>query len=157
VDSGDIVTVDNVAPNLTHFTRTPPETIELVWRPGIADTEFNDPTAAASATIRDRKNAMTAVWAGLPAGTGLTFHFTAVYEWLPKQSVGLSANVTGKNTSSNTFDDVLDYVNSTGFAWVRGLSHTVGTGLGAGMITGIAQTFGIMPAYGRARARIQMR
>lgn len=167
IDSGSIVTVDEMAPNLQHFGRTPPDTIELVWRPGIADTEFNDPTATASATIRDRKTALTVAWAGLPDSVGITIHFTAVYEWLPKVGQGLSANVSGKNSSTNTMDEVIDEINRQ-FAWVRGALHdtarsTVGA-FGRGVAQGAANAlfgtmasyYGLMPARQGASSRARL-
>lgn len=153
IDSGDTTSVDALAPNLQHFGRTPPDTIELVWRPSIADTEFNDPRAAASATLRDRKSALTFAWAGQPAAVGMTIHFTAVYEWLPVTGTGLAADVKGKNTSNNTMDEVLDFANNN-FSWVRSAVHgglsSFGAGVGAGATNALLGTvtsyFGTMPA-----------
>lgn len=158
IDAGDSISVDNLAPVLQHFTRTPPETIELMWRPGVADQEFNDPRAASSPTLRDRKSSLTVAWAGLPGSTGMTFQFTAIYEWVPAAGQGISTNASGKNTSRNTLDDVIDYVQASGFNWVRSASHAAGVGLGAGLISGISNTFGIMPArqMGHGRQRIAM-
>lgn len=158
LDSGSSVSVDDIAPLVQNYGRTPPETVEVIWRPNIADTEFNDPTANANAAIRDRKSAITVGWAGIPVSTGMTFHFTAVYEWLPKSGKGLAGDVSGKNTSSNTMDDVLDTINQ-GFSWVRGPLHnmasTIGVGMGRGAInalaTNVAAYYGLMSArQGRA-------
>ena len=157
IDTGDSTSVDAIAPVTQHFSRVPPETIELVWRPGAADTEFNDPRVNANAVIRDRKSSLTFAWAGIPGGTGMTFHYTAVYEWVPSAAQGLSTNMTGKNTSTNTLDDVIDFLqDAQAFTWVRGASHMVGAAVGAGMVTGIARTFGLMPAvgYGYGRQRL---
>jgi hypothetical protein len=151
LDLGTSASSDNVATALQHFSRTPADTFELIWKPSIGDTEFNDPTEAASAVIRDRKAALTLCWAGLPSGVGLTIHFTAIYEWTPAVGTGVGHNPLSKNTSLNTLDQVLDYLIRSGFTFVRGVGHAAGGGLGAGMVEGIARTFGLMPARRETR------
>lgn len=153
IDLGQTVSADQVAQLLQHYGRTPTDTIELYWLPGIADTEFNDPTEAASAVIRDRKASLTVAAAGLPAGVGLTFHFTAVYEWTPAQNLGLANNALGKNMSRNSMDDVIDAIKRTGFTFVKhvgmaGLNYMTG-----GASSMIQQVFGLMPSTGRNRSR----
>lgn len=159
VDLGDSVTPDSVAPLLQNFTRTPPESFELVWRPGIADTEMNDPGVAANAQVRDRKSALTISWAGLPAAIGLTFHFTAVYEWMPKTATGVGGNATGKNPSASSFDDVIDAVQRTGFAWVRNAAgaaaHSMGQVAGNMGMAAVVNAFGLMPAAARGASRLR--
>lgn len=146
-DIGDAnFSIDNYALGLQHYTRTPPEAIEVIWRPGHADQEFNDPAAGSTATLRDRKSALTVAWAGLPVATGLTFYLTAVYEWTPRPSIGVSANATGKNPSQNTLDEVIDAVQATGFSWVKSGIHTAGMGVGTGLVAGMASLYGRMSA-----------
>lgn len=152
LDSGDSRTVDAVAQGLQHYTRTPPEVIELIWKPNVADAEFNDPTEAAGALIRDRKAALTVAWAGLPAGVGITFHFTAVYEWTPKTGLGVGHNALGKNQSSNTLDQVLDSLVNGGFRFVRHAAAVGGQAIGTGIVNGIASVFGNMPARPSTRS-----
>ena len=153
IDLGQTVSADQVAQLLQHYGRTPTDTIELYWLPGIADTEFNDPTESASAVIRDRKASLTVAAAGLPAGVGLTFHLTAIYEWTPAQNLGLANNALGKNMSKNSMDDVIDAIKRTGFAFVKhvgmaGLNYMTG-----GASSMVQQVFGLMPSAGRNRSR----
>lgn len=157
IDNGDSITVDGVAPLLQHYTRTPPEILEVYWRPGIADTEFNDPNAAASAALRDRKSAMTVAWAGLPAAIGMTFHLTAIYEWTPKPTTGVSTNTSGKNPSANTMDEVIDYIQRMGFNWVRNAAGAAGHGMVGGAVSAISNYFGLMPAAPMNRQVIRFR
>lgn len=152
IDSGDSITVDSVAPLLQHYTRTPPEVVEVVWRPGIADTEFNDPSVAAVPTLKDRKSSITVAWAGIPVSTGMTFHFTAIYEWTPRPATGVSTNTSGKNQSNNTMDQVLDALTKAGFRWVRNAAGAAGHGLMGGALTAMSNAFGLMPAQPRTRA-----
>lgn len=146
LDSGDSLSVDSLAPLLQHYTRTPPEHVEVFWRPGIADTEFTDPNTTASQHIRDRKSAITVAWAGLPAGVGLTFHFTCVYEWTPRPSSGVSNNVAGKARSRNSMDDVIDYIQAAGFTWVKNAAAAATHGVLAAATTAMSSTFGLMAA-----------
>lgn len=125
IDLGNSVTADNVAQALTNFTRTPPEAIELVWKPSAADQDFCDPTEAASAPIRDRRSALTVAFAGLPVAVGMTFHFTAVYEWLPAIGLGVASDVNQVG-STNSLDDVLRWVANTGFKYVRQMGMSPG-------------------------------
>lgn len=147
IDIGDVFTTDNVAQLLVNYGRTPTDTIEMYWKPDVADFEFNDPTAASSATIKDRKSAMTVAWAGLPVGVGITFHLTAVYEWQPVVNLGIGTNTKGKAVSRNTFDEVIDYVNRT-FDWVRSATDAVDPRA----VMATAAAFGTMPALRRRRA-----
>lgn len=151
IDSTLTYQPDQVAPLLQNFSRTPAESFEIFWKPGAADTEFNDPEEPASPLLRDRKSSITVSWAGLPVTTGLTFHFTAVYEWIPGVNRGVATNSNGKNRSANTLDQVLDTLIGRGFSFVRSAAHAAGGGLMAGGIAALSNTFGLMPAQTRAR------
>ncbi len=148
IDNTNSIVPDGVAQSLQNYTRTPPETIELVWRPTIADTEFNDPTEAASAVIRDRKSALTVAFAGLPASVGMTFHFTALYEWTPAVNIGVAHNSSGKAESRNSLDDVLDAVKRTGFSYVRQLGAHAASGAISALMSG---SYGLMGARPNTR------
>lgn len=151
VDSGNVITPDSVAQLLQNYSRTPADTIELVWKPNIADTEFNDPAESAGPVIRDRKSALTVAWAGLPASVGLTFHLTAVYEWTPALGLGVGHNTNGKVQSRNSLDDVLDYVIQRGFKWARSAAMEAGNHVIPALAATVSNTFGIMPANMRTR------
>lgn len=154
LDTAVSVTPDNVAQTLQHYSRTPAETIEIIWKPNISDTEFNDPTEGASPAIRDRKAAITVAWAGLPASVGLTFHLTAVYEWTPAVGLGVGHNTLGKARSRNSLDDVLDFLVASGFGFVRNSAAAVGQGLAAGVLDTVSRAFGLMPAQSRSRSAL---
>lgn len=151
IDVGNSLTPDAVAQTLQHYSRTPAETFEIIWKPNVADTEFNDPTETSGALIRDRKSSVTVSWAGLPAAIGLTFHMTAIYEWTPATGLGVGHNALGKNQSRNTLDDVVDSVIKSGFGFVRNSAAAVGYGIGAGVTNTVARAFGSMPARPMSR------
>jgi len=152
LDVGNTTTVDQVAQTLQHFSRTPTEPIEIVWKPNIADTEFNDPAEVSNQQIRDRKSAITFAFVGLPATVGMTAHFTAVYEWTPAVGQGVAHNALGKNTSRNTLDQVLDTLIQGGFQFVKHAGGAAGGMLGQALVSGVSQIFGQMPTTpGRLR------
>ncbi len=151
VDAGSSYTPDAVAQSLQNYGRTPAETVEISWKPNIADTEFNDPSESASALFKDRKGSITVAYAGLPAAVGPTFHFTAIYEWVPATGLGLGGNTMGKAVSRNTLDDVLDAIASTGYKYVQGAFAAAGAGLAAGAVSSISRTFGIIPSQAYTR------
>lgn len=153
IDAGQSLSADGVAQLLQNYGRTPTDTIELYWQPGIADTEFNDPTEAASSVIRDRKSALTVAYAGLPANVGLTYHLTAIYEWAPAQNLGLANNSMGKNMSRNTMDDVLDAIKRTGFKFVKHVGMSALNYYSGGLASSVQQVFGLMPSVSRVRSR----
>lgn len=154
IDSGASVTANGVANTLQNYGRTPTDTVELVWKPSVADTEFNDPSEVASAQIRDRKAGLTVAWSGLPVNTGLTLHFTAVYEWMPLSGLGVANNSLGKAISRNSLDDVVDSLLARGFKFVQGVGHGYANGIAqnAGMFAAITANYGIMRARGYQRA-----
>lgn len=152
IDVADSMSVDDVCQTLQHYSRTPPDTVEIVWKPSFADCEFNDPAAAANAQVRDRKSALTFAWAGLPAAVGMTFHFTAVYEWTPATGFGVGYNSLGKAVSTNTLDDVLDTLIAGGFTFVKQAGHAAMNGLAGYMST----KYGLMAA-GRVTRSLNFR
>lgn len=152
LDLSDSVTPDNIAQTLQHYSRTPTDTIELIWKPGAADTEFNDPGSSAHGQLRDRKGSITVAFAGLPAAVGLTFHLTAVYEWTPAPGLGVAHNALGKNRSRNTLDDVVDSLIAGGFTFARQAGGAMLNGAAAATVGLMQRTFGLMPAQGRVRA-----
>nr|WPR18308.1 MAG: hypothetical protein [Chemarfal virus 166] len=156
LDAGTTNAVDSIAQTLMHYGRTPAETVELIWYPGIGDFEFNDPGEPAGTLLRDRKSALTVAFAGLPAGVGVTVHLTAIYEWRPATGQGIGHNALGKTRSVNSFDDVMDYLLSNGETFVRhagqAVGHAAGAVIGAGVMSAMSRTFGLMPAVGMNRA-----
>jgi hypothetical protein len=152
MDNGATVSPDSIAQCLQHYGRTPSDTVEVIWRPGTADMEFNDPTELPSAPIRDRKSAITVAWAGLPAAVGLTFHFTAVYEWTPAVGLGIGHNALGKARSKNTLDDVVDYLLNKGERFVLGMAYYTGAGAAMGVVDLVRGAFGSMPANRNTRS-----
>ncbi|APG76273.1 hypothetical protein 3 [Changjiang tombus-like virus 7] len=135
-------TADNVAVLLPHYTRTPAQEFELVWKPNDADQLFRDPSALTSEESKSARAALTVAWAGLPVATGLTFRLTAVYEWQPASADGLSVPNMSRSPSENTLDNVINFLTRQGFTFVRGMAMA-GT---SGLISGISNHFGIMSA-----------
>jgi len=153
IDVGQSVSVDQVAQTLQYFSRTPTDTVELIWKPNLSDVNFQDPSAGSSPVIRDQHSAITMAVAGLPTGTGMTIHMTAIYEWTPAVALGVGHNALGKARSVNTLDEVQDTLIERGFAYVRGAAFQAGMGLGSGVMAALGQTYGLMPANLRRTGR----
>lgn len=149
--NGDTVSVDQVAQTLQHYTRTPADVIEIIWKPNLADAELFDPTETAVAPVRDRKSAITVAFTGLPVATGMTLHLTAVYEWTPAPNQGIAHNALGKARSRNTWDDVQDYLVEGGFTFVRHAGQALGGVVGRSLVNGVTAAFGRMAALPVAR------
>lgn len=156
LDNGNVVTADSVAQTLMHYSRTPAETFEILWYPGVGDFEFNDPQEPAGTLMRDRKTSLTVAFAGLPAGAGLTIHMTAIYEWRPAIGQGIGHNALGKTRSANSFDDVMDYLLNAGETFVRHAGNMAGSIMGAAAVSQMSRVFGLMPAQQSTR-RIDFR
>lgn len=150
IDSGQSVTPNGVAQLLQHYSRTPADTVELIWKPNTADMQIVDPTEVASASLRDQRASITVAWAGLPVQTGLTFHFTCIYEWFPAVSIGLSSNVLGKSLSRNTLDDVVNYLLRNGETFVRA-AH-----LNGALPSILSSVYGMMASSSHSKPRINM-
>jgi hypothetical protein len=149
LDAAQVAAPDAVAQTLQHYTRTPTDSIELIWKPSQGDFEFCDPSTTSSPLLRDRKGALTVAWAGLPAGVGLTFHLTAVYEWTPAPGLGIGYNANGKARSRNSTDQVVDYLLDKGFSFVRHFGAGIGAGITGQVMRITQQAFGNMPATAR--------
>lgn len=104
-----------------HSSRTPDDYVETIWLPKDGDFEFVDPIAAASKLERSRMNGLMTAFSGLSPGTGITVECTAVYEWQPQINLGISASNLDKNTTSNTFDNVVDFLLKNGETFARGV------------------------------------
>jgi len=141
---------------LQHYSRTPTETVEVIWRPAVGDFDMVDPSEVASAQQRDRKSAVNVVWAGLPTTTGMVFHFIAVYEWVPVPGLGATTNVIGKARSKNSFDDVLDYAIERGEKFVRYAGMAGIDYLGNALANAVSRQFGTMPAALKSMSRLRL-
>lgn len=154
-------TVDQLAAGVPHYMRTPAEEIEIVWKPNDADQLFRDPAGPTAAQDMERRAQILVAWAGLPAGVGITFRWTAVYEWQPKSAnagtgVGLSVPYLSKSPSGSSLDDVANYLIERGFKFVRYAGREVGASMASGAMRAISSTFGLIPAVPRTRTLLAM-
>lgn len=160
VSSGLITLGGNFAPDavaqaLPFYERTPADIIELVWKPNDADQLFSKPnTSVATDSAKNNKSASLLVAvAGLPAATGLTFHFTAVYEWQPAYATNLSVPNLSKSPSQNTLDEVINYLLSRGYGFVKSYAMSAGRGAMQGIMS---EVYGLMGSNSRRRATQQL-
>lgn len=143
---------DAVAQALPFFERTPADIIELIWKPNDADQLFMKPgISSVNDSAKNNKCASLCVaFAGLPATVGLTFHFTAVYEWQPGYSVNLANPNLSKSPSNNSLDEVVNYLIGRGFGFVKSYAMSMGR---SGLEAALGQVYGIMGANPSRRSR----
>lgn len=141
---------------LQHYSRTPTETVEVIWRPAVGDFDMVDPSETANAQIRDRKSSINICWAGFPDATGITVHFIAVYEWVPVPGLGATTNVIGKARSRNSFDDILDYAIERGEKFVRYAGMAGVDYLGNALANAVSRQFGRMPTALKSMERLRL-
>ncbi|APG76263.1 hypothetical protein 2 [Changjiang tombus-like virus 6] len=151
--SGVTVTANNLANTMAHYCRTPADEIEVVWKPNDADQLFRNPALNGALQDLDRRAALVCSFAGLPAATGVVFRMTAVYEWQPRVNEGIAVPNLSKSMSSNTLDDVVNYLIQRGYGFINGAAASAGHGLSAGLISGISGVFGVMPSVTTSRSR----
>lgn len=157
VSSGLVGLGGNYAPDafaqaLPFFERTPADIIELVWKPNDADQLFMKPNTNASLdNAKNNKSAALAfAFAGFPVATGITVHLTAVYEWQPGYASNLANPNLSKSPSGNTSDDVVNYLISRGFAFVKSNAMSMGRNVLEGILGNV---YGIMGANAGSKAR----
>jgi hypothetical protein len=104
-------------PLLTKSGRMPENTIEIKWRPGAFDQTFSSFTTGVAPDANDlsRAGALSVFYSGLPAGgAGFLVKKTAVYEYIPSLSLKIASVPTSRNTSNNTLDHVINFLDSAG-------------------------------------------
>lgn len=134
---------DDLAATVPHFQRTPADVIEIIWKPNDADQLFSRPnTPNANDSAKNNKAAsLLFCFAGLPATTGMVVHMTAVYEWQPAQALGLAVPNLSKSPSRNTLDEVVNYLISKGFGFIKSYAMAAGNNALQGLM---GEVYGIM-------------
>lgn len=116
-NSGDITTSDALTTVLERFERTPVNTIEMKWRPSAFDQTFKDTTATLSAAELSKYGALGLTYSGLQAAAGLRVRMVAIYEFQPNKAIGIVSTSASRNTSTNSLDHVINFLDSSG-AWM---------------------------------------
>lgn len=149
--NGTSYTADALAAGLTHYSRTPADEIEIMWKPNDADQLVRDPNLDTAPQDFERRAAIVVAWAGLPAGVGLTIRMTAVYEWQPLSGEGLSNPNLSKSPSRNSLDEVINYLIARGFRFVKSAAMHLASPAGAAMLQNVTAAFGNMAAVPHSR------
>lgn len=100
-------TPQNIASSLEHHERMPQKHIELRWRPNEYDLMMTDPGTSTGGPDKDRRSALTFAGINLPAATFTPIMLTAVYEYVPLPSLGLTQNLRSTSHSSYSFQQVV--------------------------------------------------
>jgi hypothetical protein len=156
MDVGNSLNVNQMTNLCNHYTRTPTSQVEVRWKPTARDQQFIDPAAPTAAQDKDGRGAILIAAAGLPAATGLYIRYTAVYEWQPLALNGLASNNESRARSSNSFNDVLDYVDRA-YGWATNVADELGRNPVAANVVGtVGRYFGLMPAIARMNRPLLM-
>jgi len=124
---GSSINVNNSSNVLEHFTRVPNDVIEIKWRPTSADQLWRDPSQAiGSFNDLARLGGMGFTFTGLQAAAGLRIRMVAIYEYIPDSSVGITNTAQSRSTSSNSFDDVINFLDSSG-GWMTRTANALGS------------------------------
>lgn len=122
IRSGDAVAPSVILPLLTEAGRTPDNSMEIRWRPSDFDQTFSSSASPPTDAELAKSAGLTMYYSGLPAGgAGLLVRKTAVYEYVPNVLQGLATVPTSRNTSANTLDQVVNFLDKNGDWMVSGL------------------------------------
>lgn len=128
-----VSSADSTLPLMQVSTRVPSEMVEFNFRPGNADQDFSSTNYISDPSNNDlsRSQAFQIAYKNLPANYGgIHLKLTAVYEYIPAAAFGVSNPAMSRNTSNNTFDQVVNYLDNTG-AWFRGAARVGNAAMGA--------------------------
>nr|WRQ65078.1 hypothetical protein [Tolivirales sp.] len=149
--NGTSYSVNALAGGLSHYSRTPADEIEIIWKPNDADQLGRDPNLTTALQDYERRAAIVVAFAGLPATVGLTIRMTAIYEWQPMSGEGLSNPNLSKSPSRNSLDEVVNYLISQGFGFVKSAAMSMSGPMGNAILNGVTHAFGNMAAVPRSR------
>jgi hypothetical protein len=113
--------------NLPNTSRTPSSMIEQRWYPSGTDVSN---VVEPAATAYYEANSIIVSASGYPVNTGLRFRMVGVYEWWPKQALGVVQNATTAPPSSNTMDQVLRHLGAAA-KWAYANQDTIAMGVRA--------------------------
>lgn len=85
ISAGVNTNVDTVKVLLSHETRTPDASVQLVWFPGTDDAKYHD-----LATFGDTYNMICLAMENMPGGVQVRVRHTTIVEWLPKPVIGMT-------------------------------------------------------------------
>jgi hypothetical protein len=113
VSSTSVLSTATLRATSEYVERTPVTVSEIVWRPNNYDLTWIEPQTELAANF-DKHNALIVSGAGMAIGNGLRCRVVGVYEWMPLTGNGIVQSQNRGQQSSNTFQDVIQYVDKFG-------------------------------------------
>lgn len=110
----DVISAGSLSTVLEKFERTPVGTIEVKWRPSAFDQTFKDTTATLTVAELAKYSSVGMVYSGLQAAAGIRLRMVCVYEYQPSNALGVVSASSSRNTSSNSLDHVINYLDASG-------------------------------------------
>jgi hypothetical protein len=148
---GGSYSADGISQVFPNVTRTPMDHIEIKLRPTAADQDWTQPSLPTLQPDLNRKGAIGFTVKGIPSSTGIRVRLVAVYEWQPLANQGLVTPDNARNTSVNTLDHVVNFLDRTG-NWVIRAAHAANTVYQVGRrVQPYVSQFGHTTNYGNTR------
>jgi uncharacterized protein YaiE (UPF0345 family) len=129
--AGTSYTMDNLSTLFNMSERIPTDYVEYKWRPSDGDQLFTNPLQSTPTPDLARKGALGFVIKGIPVSTGVRVRLVAVMEWQPLAGEGVTVAGNSRNTSVNSLDHVINYLDSAG-DWMLKAGHVLASGYRAG-------------------------
>lgn len=99
--------------------RTPETMLEYKWSPCSGDMLYGDPSVISGLREAERKNAIILSVSGVPL-SDIRIRMVVVYEWQPRPGYGIINAQTNRSRSTNTIDQILNYLDAAGRWWCGG-------------------------------------
>jgi hypothetical protein len=115
-------TVANISTLLEASCRVPEDGLEVKWRPTDFDQQTCNPNNSDSSQDYGRRGSICLNASALPPSSTLILETTAVYEYQPVTSLGVTAATASTTRSHNTLDHVIEALDNTG-TWMYKIGH----------------------------------
>jgi len=104
-------------------SRMPDSVVEVKWRPGEKDNQFNATQIADLTVDSDGRNSLLATWTGIPGSTGVRVRMVAIYEVSFVASSGYITSVTTNSApaSKHSVNDIFHALDRAG-EWAYSLA-----------------------------------
>lgn len=123
---GSSYSADGVSQIFPNSERMPMDYVEIKLRPQDGDQNWTPPFNNTPVSELYKKGAVGFVIKGIPTSTGVRVRLVAVYEWQPNSGQGIVIPDNARNHSSNTLDQVINFLDATG-NWVAKIAHSANT------------------------------
>lgn len=126
VNLGVGYSVNLLQPSLPHNIRTPDIPIDVLWRPSTRDQDWQQPYQNIVLDNKSDRGSITICATGLPAGIGVQIRMTAVYEYQPRYTSGMTVSPSARAKSNNSLVQVLNSIPDHAWSRMGGVASMLG-------------------------------